>query len=590
MKTLPSALDLMPLAPLPTLELLSADKSPYRTLVEALEYGVLLYDPSVRVLVHNRSAEGVLHLSAAEIGGHDPVPDGWHLFYDDGTRVTLNNHPVTRAFETRRVQRDMTLRLEYGGHSVWLQVSVQPLLDAAGEPYAAVGSMIDITAQRRAHEQLGRQHTFRTRLGELIEASLQDGLGPTFYQRLMEGAVEAIPGAQAGSLLLRSEGDRYAFSAAVNFDQQVLERAYLEEHELYRDPTISGPQLIYGFDNSHIGDKQRVNLLYEAGDTGGIKVSLSIPIEVGGQTVAYFNLDNFDDADALGREATEMGQLFAHQVAALWRRFRLEAELQQEQQALKRLAFFDPLTGLPNRTLLADRLRQALLHSGRSSKPTALIFLDLDNFKQINDAYGHNAGDTLLRAVALRLGQCVRSGDTVARWGGDEFVVLLPQISAAEDAAQVARKILSTLAEPFRVLGHDVFSGASLGVSVYPDHANGADELIKHADTALYRVKGAGKQGFEFYSHEMNARLSNRLTLEADLRYALSEGSLTLSYQPRVNLLSGATECLDVQVHWPHPEHGHLGAAGLVPLIEETGLIGQLSALVLRLACQQLQA
>lgn len=186
----------------------------------------------------------------------------------------------------------------------------------------------------------------------------------------MEGAVKAIPGAQVGSLLLRGDDGRYAFAAAVNFNQAVLAQVQLHEHELCRQPEISGPQLIYSFDNSGIREPKRREPLYEAGDTAGIKVSLSVPIEVGGQLVAYFNLDNFDDPHAFGPDATEMGQLFAHQVGALWRRFKLEAELRTERQALEHMAFFDLLTGLPNRTLLSDRLKQALLQSRAQPAPS----------------------------------------------------------------------------------------------------------------------------------------------------------------------------------------------------------------------------
>ncbi len=179
--------------------------------------------------------------------------------------------------------RELVLRVtHWGGLESWLQVTVHPLFTAASAPYAAVASMIDITAQRHTVTQLERHVRFRTRLSAMVAASLQDDLGNTFYQRLMEGAVDAIPGAQAGSLLLRGDDGRYSFVAAGNFDQTVLAQVQLYEHELYRDPTITGPQLIYGFDNSGILEPERRRPLYEAGDTAGIKVSLSIPIEVGG--------------------------------------------------------------------------------------------------------------------------------------------------------------------------------------------------------------------------------------------------------------------------------------------------------------------
>lgn len=402
----------------------------------------------------------------------------------------------------------------------------------------------------------------------------------------MEGAVDAIPGAQAGSLLLRGDDGRYSFVAAVNFEQTVLAQVQLYEHELYRDPTINGPQLIYSFDNSGILEPERRRPLYEAGDTAGIKVSLSIPIEVSGQPVAYFNLDNFDDPQAFDGGGAEMGQLFAHQVGALWRRFKLEAELAGERRALEHMAFFDLLTGLPNRTLLGDRLEQALLQSARTATLVALIFLDLDNFKGVNDALGHDFGDALLRAVGDRLAACVRAGDTVARWGGDEFVVLLPQLGGPEDAAQVARTILSALEKPLALAGRELYTGASLGVSLFPEPAKDAADLIKHADIALYRVKAAGRGGFQFFSDEMNATLQNRVQLEAEVRRVLKEGSLRLSYQPRVWLPGGEVESFAVQVAWPQPEQ--LMAGALLPGLREPGLIMAFCERVLHLVCEQL--
>ncbi len=484
---------------LPSFARLSAEGGPYRTLVEALDYGVLLYDPTGTVLVHNASAERVLGLSAPELTGRAPLPPGWALFYEDGSRLTQAAHPVVKVFQTGQALRDQVIRVAHrDGRTGWLQVTVQPLFAESDAPYAAVASMIEVTAQRHAREQLERHTRFRAQLSRLVEASLQDDLGSTFYQRLMEGAVDAIPGAQAGSLLLRGDDGLFYFAAAINFDQEVLARTHLREHELYRDPDIIGPQRIYGFDNSGILEPERRNPLYEAGNTGGIKVSLSIPVEVSGQIIAYFNLDNFDDKDAFGPDTTEMGQLFAQQTAVVWRRLKLEAELKGERSALEHMAFFDLLTGLPNRTLLSDRLRQVVSQSSRSATPVALIFLDLDNFKTVNDTSGHDLGDTLLRAVAARLAACVRAGDTVARWGGDEFVVLLPH-TEAEAAAQVAHKILGALEAPFELAGQKLYSGASLGLSVFPEPARDGDELLKYADTALYRVKETGKGSFSFF-------------------------------------------------------------------------------------------
>lgn len=576
-----------PLPVSPPLAWLSADGGPYRTLVEALDYGVLLFTTAASLLVHNASAERVLGLSAAQITGDAPLPEGWALLLEDGSEAASLAELIPRISRGESSVRDLTMQVRHpDGQMSFLQISMQPLHNEAGDAYAVAASLLDVSAQRLAREQSEQGSRFRTRLGALVAASLEDGLGSTFYQRLMEGAVEAIPGAQAGSLLLSGDDGRYRFAAAVNFEQRLLAQVQLYEHELFRNPDVRGPQLVYGFDNSSL-EPERYAPLYKAGDTGGIKVSLSIPIEIGGKVVAYFNLDNFSTPDAFDADTVQMAELFAQQVGALWRRFKLEAELGRERRALERLAFFDPLTELPNRALLGDRLEQALLKSNRSGAPVALIFMDLDDFKGVNDALGHAIGDALLRAVAERLRRSVRAGDTVARWGGDEFIVLLPSITRAEDAAGVARAILEGLRAPFIFSGYHLYSGASLGVSVFPDTASDADDLIKHADAALYEVKNSDKGGFRFFTDGEQARPA----LGAGLQVALADAALELRYTPRVSSSAAGTTltAFSVQAFWPGPRGQLTPTLPLLPLLSDWGLAPVFYEQLLRGVCEQAQ-
>jgi len=480
-----------------------------------------------------------------------------------------------------------------GGNALWVSLSASLMGDVvkgvAQGAHVYLAEFQDVTAQRRDRAQLRRQADFRGSLITLVEASLQGGLNEAFYQHLMEVAVRVIPGAQAGSLLLRAEGGTYRFVASVNFDQAVLAQTFLYEHELHRAPNVAGLQVIYGFDNLGVEPSRR-DPLYEAGETDKIKVSMSIPVEMEGRVVAYFNLDNFDRADAFDDEATEMGRLFAQQVAALWQRLRLEADLRSERAALERLAFYDPLTGLPNRSLLKDRLEQALARGARSGGFVVLMFLDLDDFKHVNDTLGHGVGDDLLAQVGQRLRGCVREGDTVARWGGDEFVILLTDVSKSAAAAAVADKVLRCFDAPFRPKGFDVRTTASIGIDLYPEPARGADDLVRHADIALYRAKLSGKNTYRFFTEEMNRRLRARLKLEADLRGALLTGALTLHYQPRIDLRTGAVTSFEALVRWPHPERGLVLPGDFIPLAEETGLIIKLGERVLHMACTQAKA
>jgi diguanylate cyclase (GGDEF)-like protein/PAS domain S-box-containing protein len=251
------------------------------------------------------------------------------------------------------------------------------------------------------------------------------------------------------------------------------------------------------------------------------------------------------------------------------------------------LAYYDVLTGLPNRTLLRDRLGQMIAVSHRDGHQFALLFLDLDRFKYINDSMGHSVGDRLLQSVALRIQECVREGDTVARLGGDEFIVLLRE-AGASTASMVAQKLLSALATPYDLDGQVIATQASIGISVYPDHAQEADILIKNADMAMYRAKEEGRNNYQFFAPEMNFRVDLLFSMEKDLRLALERGEFFLQYQPQVELASGALSGIEALIRWKHPVKGMVSPAEFIPVAEETGQIIAVGEWVLRAACTQM--
>jgi diguanylate cyclase (GGDEF)-like protein/PAS domain S-box-containing protein len=253
-------------------------------------------------------------------------------------------------------------------------------------------------------------------------------------------------------------------------------------------------------------------------------------------------------------------------------------------------AYHDLLTHLPNRALLKDRLALAITQAHRSGRKLAVMFLDLDRFKVVNDTLGHTAGDRLLQAVAARLQGCLRGGDTLARFGGDEFMLLLPEVRTRDDVAVIARKILDQLERPFTVDDHDVFVGASIGIAMYPESGATEDALIRNADIAMYYVKGRNKHGYQFFSDEMNHHLAIRLTLERELRNGLSEGQLEIYYQPQVSLATGNISGVEALVRWRHPERGLLEPDAFLPLALETGLIPQLDRCVQRQAFADVRA
>ena len=304
--------------------------------------------------------------------------------------------------------------------------------------------------------------------------------------------------------------------------------------------------------------------------------------------ILYETMHQREDGSSFPVEVSLQGAIIGeeHVLLAIIRDI---TERKKAEYTINHLAFHDPLTDLPNRILFYDRLTMSLADAQRYGKMVAVMFLDLDRFKNVNDMMGHAIGDQLLKNVAHKLKSCVRRNDTVARIGGDEFTMLLPQINHAEDAARVAQKIIDTLKKPWIVNNQEIHITSSIGIALFPNDGEDAETLTANADTAMYRAKEDG-DNYQFYNSSMNIKALERLSMELALRKAIEQNEFVVHYQPQVDIKNGLIIGVEALVRWQHPERGLVPPMEFIPLAEDTGQIISIGEWVLRTACAQNKA
>jgi diguanylate cyclase (GGDEF)-like protein len=358
------------------------------------------------------------------------------------------------------------------------------------------------------------------------------------------------------------------------------------------------------FEMTHVSNMREAVIQLAKGGVDIVLLDLGLPDTYGLESVQQAHaaapgiplivLTGLDD-EVLAAEAMKAGAqdyLIKGQVEnrALPRALRHAIDRHRIQIETIYLAQHDAVTNLPNRLVLNDRVSQAISLARRRKTAMAVVFLDLDRFKYINDSLGHAIGDRLLQSVALRLVASVRDSDTVTRQGGDEFVILLSEIAHSQDAAKSAKRILQSLTAPHLIGAHELHIDGSIGISVYPVDGEDAETLIKNADTAMYHAKENGRNNFQYFTAEMNVKVVARQSLEASLRRALEREEFLLHYQPKVNLNTGEITSVEALIRWQHPDRGLVSPAEFVPIAEDSGLILPIGRWVLREACRQTRA